>query len=117
MKREKLIKWKKIGGGSFRLYSGKIVRKNEVFSAPLHHIPLAFRDTLQPINKEDIEEIEKEIKIGSVSLEGKQHKYTIQPYTRGWWNIIDGNEKVVNEKALRKSDAEKMLKNLEETGE
>ena len=112
MKREKLIKWKKIGGGSFRLYSGKIVKKNEVFSAPLHHIPLAFRDTLQPINKEDIEK-----EIGNVSLEGKQHKYTIQPHTRGWWNIIDGNEKVVNEKALRKSDAEKMLKNLEETGE
>lgn len=118
MEREKTIKWKKIGGGSFRLYNGKIVKKNEVFFAPLHLIPEAFRDTLQPVDKKEVEEVEKEIKTGHVSVVGKSHEYSIQPHTsKGWWNIVDGNGKVLNEKALRKPAAEEMLKNLEGIGE
>ena len=115
MKREKLIKWKKIGGGSFRLYNGKIVKKNETFLAPLHLIPTAFRDTLQPVNKEDVEEMEKEIKTGGVSLVGKSHEYLIQEHSKGWWDIVDENGKILNEKALRKPAAEEMLRNLKGT--
>lgn len=43
-------RWKKTGGGSFRLKSGKIVKPNESFRAKAEDIPKAFRDILIPLD-------------------------------------------------------------------
>jgi hypothetical protein len=110
---ENMIKWKKTGGGTFRLYNGKIVKKNEVFFAPIHLIPKAFRDTVKPVDKEGIDIINQEKK--EVPLEGKSHVYSLQSPAKGWWNIVDGNGKVLNEKSLREAVAKEMLKTLEST--
>lgn len=49
----KEIRWRKTGGGSFRLGPGrnhKIIKQNQVFLARPDEIPLAFRDTIIPVD-------------------------------------------------------------------
>lgn len=51
---EKEIRWRKTGGGSFRLgpeRNHKIIKQNQVFSAKPSEIPVGFRDTIKPVDK------------------------------------------------------------------
>ena len=42
----KTISWKKLGGGSFRLATGRIIKPNQIFDATEAEIPKAFRDVV-----------------------------------------------------------------------
>lgn len=42
----------------------------------------------------------------------EEHKYELKHKGGSWYDIVDSNEKKVNNKSLRKTDAEDMLKSL-----
>lgn len=103
------IRWRKIGGGSLRLtIDGKkrIIKPNEKFKAATHEVPQAFRDVIVPL--EDIP--------GSPPapiVKGIETVYTAKPRGKGgWYDVVDKNGKVLNEKALKKEVAEKLLQDL-----
>lgn len=156
-----LPKWKKMGRGSFRMASGKIIKPNQVFTAKELEIPEAFRNLVirinpgteeeeiqylpqkpafevQPItpavqkildefnaetdavlDKKDIEVQEPVIAQVILPDAEPSEKVLIKAIPElssagtGWWNIVQSTTgKILNEKKLRKVDADKMLASL-----
>jgi hypothetical protein len=105
------MKWKKTGGGSLRLSNMRFIRSGQVFDAYPHEIPLAFRDVVICLSPVDEINAEKEKKIDYVAV--KANAYSLVSRGIGYWNVVDKNGKVINEKALRKDKAEELLKSLE----
>lgn len=131
---ENTIRYRKIGGGSLR-WKGKIIKPNEVFSALPDEIPEAFRRHLVAIDPEPEEApfapvqklmIRKKEPSGQDYGNGEDSPdsapdeetvpdgdYLIQPKGVGWFEIVNtASGKVINEKSLRKADAEKLLQEL-----
>lgn len=98
------ITWKKLGGGSFRLASGKIIKPNQVFEAYPEDIPVAFRDRVVPVNPDDLPQ--------EYPLEVVKANYQVIFKSPGWYDVVDGNGKVVNEKRLRSEDAKRLVEQL-----
>jgi len=96
------IKWKKLGGGTFRLQSGKIIKPNQVFDAYVSEIPKAFRDVVVPLDPlpED------------VPLTVTSGDYQVKSRGPGWYDVFDAFGKRVNEQALRQPEAEKLAEEL-----
>ena len=105
---EKVIRWKKIGGGSLR-FKGRIIKPGEVFRAAESEIPKSFRDVIIPL--QDIPGTKKEPAV-------PQHKvvepvYTLKKRAKGGlYDVVDAKGKVFNEKALTQEIAEKLVKDL-----
>lgn len=96
------IDWRKIGGGSFRMKSGRIIKPNEKFKARPSEIPMAFRDVVVPL--EPLPQ--------PPPLEVADAGYSLRSRGPGWYDIVDANGKVMNESALRRDDAEEQLAKL-----
>lgn len=100
------IRWKKIGGGSFQLRK-HIIKPGQVFMARPSEIPKNFRDVCIPL---------EEIKVAPpIPIEVKKTTYKIVPRgkSRSLYDVVDENGKVLNEKALIKDIAEKLVSDLE----
>jgi hypothetical protein len=106
----KKVLYRKIGRGSFRTKARKIVKPNETFLAFPEDIPEAFKDTVRPVNPEDVAEEQKVLKdVMEATAEGK---FSIR--RRGasrWFDLVENaTEKPLNEKALTEADANNLLK-------
>ena len=101
----KLIWWRKTGGGSFRL-GRRIIKPNQKFKAAEHEIPKAFRDVIIPL--QDLPS-----KVPVAPIKGIEPVYTIKPRgSGGWYDVVDTKGKALNEKALKKDIAEKLVADL-----
>ena len=107
-KRPEQIKFIQTGGGIFRLASGRIIKPKQSFKAFPDEIPEAFRDTVKPMDK-DKAEVYKETGIASVP----DIEFTVKSEGGGWYNVISAEGKVMNEKKLRKEDADELKEALE----
>ena len=101
---EKRLRWKNTGGNLYLKDKRKILH-DEVFLAFAHEVPMAFRTVVKLLedlntNKDDIAAIKA--------------RYTLRKRGVAWFDIIDGNGKIINTKAMKKADAEEMIKSLEE---
>ena len=115
----------KKGKGMLRLKSGVVVKENEVFFAYPEDIPDAFRDTIVPTNPD--ETVKKTFKKHGI-VEDKIPVYKkvktelteeeVKAYTKEGkdvpvlYNIVDKQNKVVNEEPLEKEEADLLLKDL-----
>jgi hypothetical protein len=107
------IKWKKIGGGSFHAtINGRqvIIKPGQVFFAKEEEIPSGVRDLVVPVDPVGVQKkvVEQEAKVA----EAIKPVYNLQHRGGGWFDIVDADGKVQNEKALKKEDAEMELKLL-----
>lgn len=108
------ILWKKNGGGSaiLRIDGNKRrIKPGETFLAYPEEIPLAFRDVIVPLDGNPIKfvtEDEKPVKVVSPA-------YTLRPRgnSKTWWDVVDAQGKVLNEKGLTKEIAERFKADLE----
>lgn len=99
---EDKVRWRKTGGGSFRMKNGRIIKPNEVFYATVAEIPRGFRDVIVPIDA-----LPEEAPIISAT------KYELRTRGVGWFDVVNtATGKVENENALRKADAERLLRDL-----
>ena len=109
------VSFKKVGGGSLRL-GGKIIKPGQVFTAYPHEIPKSFRDLVIPTGGAvSWKDQDKQTKVETPPpIKGKTPEFTIQPHGKSslWFDIVDGEGKVWNEKGLKKEVAEKFLANL-----
>ena len=106
---DKPVRWKKIGGGSFLL--GKhYIKQNEVFEARPSQIPKGFRDVLICL---DVLPETGKVAPEFVS-EAKKPVFTIalKGTSKFLYDILDAQGKVLNEKGLKKADAEKLIEDL-----
>jgi len=102
--------WRKTAG-TFRLPDRRIIRAGDTFWASLEEIPVSFRDTIVAVDQG-----EYDIVTGAVpaeKIEAVKLTYTKQKREEGnWWDILDGQGKIINEKALREDQADDYLKSL-----
>ena len=111
VKEEGKLKWRKVGGGSLRI-GKRIIKPGETFLAYPEEISNAFRKLVEPVDGSVVWDTKKDeappvYPITKVS-------YTVEPSAkiepRGknnlWWNVVDKDGNVLNEKALKKEDAE-----------
>ncbi len=112
-KMDSKITYRKIGGGSLRLYSPdgkleKIIKPNETFTAYAADIPPTFKKYLVRISGGE-EEIVQQYEPDEVRI--PLFEIVKKPY--GWCDIINTqNGKKVNERALRLEEAEEALRQL-----
>jgi hypothetical protein len=101
------IRWKNTGGGNLYLRDKRKILPGETFLAYPREVPMGFRDTIKPLdelggNKEN-----------NMPIIVKP-KYTLQKKGPVWYDIVDEKGKKINVKSLKKTDAEEMIKSLEE---
>ena len=102
------IRFKKTGGGSLRL-GGKIYKPNQTFMAYPYEIPDAFKDVIVPVDPNAVAREEEK------KFLGKTHEYTLKARSSGgYYDVVDSNGKVKNEKALRHAAALDLIRSLEE---
>jgi hypothetical protein len=107
--KRKKVRFIKTGGGSFRMgpeYKNRIIKPGQIFEAYPEDIPKAFRDVVKPVTP--LPEPEEE-KIPDSTT------FVIKPKgkSKTWFDVIDtSSEKPINEKALRKEEAEQLLSEL-----
>ncbi len=109
-KDEKKLRWKKIGGGSFRMgksSGGRLIKPGQTFTAYDHDIPMGFRDTIILLDPASEKEAEVPVVV-------EKPEYTVKHRSGGYYNILDSNGKVMNEEAIKgKEDAEKFIEDLQ----
>ena len=120
---EGTIKWRKEGGGSFRMASGKIIKPGQVFLARPDEIPEGFLDTVVPL--EDSPDIPVTPVRGvrarpagkkdpdELTIEVAKTEYLLKSRGGGWYDVVDSNDKVLNTKALKRQAALDLIKSLE----
>lgn len=101
------VRWRKTGGGSFRLASGKIIKQNQIFDAFPHEIPLSFRDTVVPIDKKAFEQATAGPEVKPFPLQ-----YEVKTVSPGWYAVFDSNGKRLNDRSLRLAEAQALLEEL-----
>lgn len=101
------IRFKKLGGGSLR-FGGRIIKPNEVFRAYPDDIPKGFRDIVVPLDKVPLSKEEEPIDVVKVDYELRARG------AGGWYDIFNKiTDKKVNDRALKRDAAEKLLTELE----
>ena len=101
--KSEVIRWKKIGNGSFIL-NNRYIKPGQTFMATVEEIPKAFRDVVVPVEglpEDPLLNVKKSSNYSIVEIEGTNT-----------WNIVDGQGKVLNEKPMVRIEAEKLLKAL-----
>jgi hypothetical protein len=101
MKRvEKKIRFRKEGGGSFRMANGKIIKPGQIFSAYPNEIPKEFLDVIVPLDK--IPEVPTP---EEVPVKVTQPEYSLTHRGGGYYDIVDTNGKQMNEVAIKGKEA------------
>ena len=104
------VRWKKLGGGSFHMTDSngkqRIIKPGQTFSAYPHEIPQAFRDVVVAL--ESLPEHKPPPPIKAVDSVYKLKSRG----SGGWYDVVNPNGKVLNEKALKKEDADKLIEDL-----
>ena len=83
----------------------RIIKPGQKFTAYPHEIPEAFRDVVQAL--ETLPEHKP-----PPPITGVKGVYVLKSRGSGWYDVIDVNGKVLNEKALKKEVAEKLIEDL-----
>ena len=99
------IMWKKVGGGSLRL-NGKIIKPGQTFRAHPDAIPEAFKDLIIPLEKV-IAKDEPPIVVNKAT-----YNIVSRGKSKTWFDVVDGNGKILNEKALSKETAQKLIDDI-----
>jgi hypothetical protein len=112
--KEEKPQWKKVGGGSFTM-GKQIIKPGQIFSAYPEEIPKSFRDLVQSVDGKVTFTTAKEAPLATTYPVTKV-TYTITPESKltvvpkgnsnTWFNVVDKDGNVQNEKGLRKADAE-----------
>ena len=109
-------KWQKVGGGSLRLGNNRIIKPGQIFEAFPDEISASFRKFVIPMSG-DANFKETEVK-EAVIIPGVTPKYVVKKKeftmeqkgkSKLWFNVLDENGEVVNEKSLKKEDAQALV--------
>jgi hypothetical protein len=97
-----ILRWKKLNG-SLRL-PNRIIKPNEIFLARKSDLPEAFMDNIMLLDETPVSAKRKVVKTPVYSLSKRDD---------GFFNIVDSNGKVLNEKPLKEDAAKVLLESLQ----
>lgn len=100
-----ILKWKKSSSGTFYMRGNRIIKPNEVFSARESEIPKGFRDVVVCLEPE---KLSSSITGEAARFEVLKPVYEVKMRSIGWYDVVNEYGKPINEKPLRKADAEKL---------
>lgn len=108
------LRWRKTGGGSLRLQNPyRIIKPGQTFSAKTSDIPTAFRDLVICLNTEEEVVAAKEATAQAIMDADIQFEIVEIPEKKAWYNVVKAGEiKAINEKPMRKKDAEELVATL-----
>ena len=107
------IRWRKIGGGTFQLPNGKIIKPNQVFTASVDEIPMAFRDVIVPADKDTRQKLNEEAAGNAALPVSKMPLFVIMAKSPGWFDVVNSTTgKQINEKSLREKEANNLVAEL-----
>jgi len=98
--------YQKIGKGSFRTKTGRIIKPNEKFYEFPENISDSFKDLLISLDGDIDIQIENQKDIDSQKI------YSVEKKGGGYYNVVNSEGKVQNEKGLKHDDAEELAKVL-----
>lgn len=101
-------RFKKIGGGFFRLSTGRIIKPNEIFSVEPEKIPVAFRDTVVCLDGDYYKTPEPKPE----DLPEKEEVFEIKHVGGGRYNVLNSVGKILNEGKVTKEQATAMIEEL-----
>lgn len=100
---EKQVKWRKIGGGTHKIGNRRI-KPNQVFFAYPSEIPKGLRDVIVPLKDFEMPE----------PIQIQEPLYEVKSRGGGWYDVINlVSGKAMNEKGMRKEDAEQLKETLQ----
>ena len=108
----KSVSWRKIAGTfTLRRKNGtqETISAGQVFQAMPEEIPMAFRDTIKPVDPVALEaRVNPPLDVASPG-------YRVEPRGKlpGRFNVVDGQGKVINEQPLTATEAQGLLEDLE----
>jgi len=104
--------WKKIGGGSLRI-GNRIIKPNQTFEAYPEEISPGFRNLVIPVSADA--SFTKATPKEPTPEEVVKEAYEVKPRgdSKVWFDVVDANGKVLNEKALKKDMAAQLKADLE----
>ena len=110
-----MVRYIKLGGGSLEVViNGKvrIIKPNQKFDARPEEIPENFRDVIVPLDPS--EKVAAEANKPAQKKAPSKLQYFVKKREKGvgYWDVVDKNGKVQNEKALRKAAAEELIASL-----
>lgn len=109
-KTEGKVHFQKVGRGSMRLKNGKLIKPNQKFWAFEWQVPQGGKDLLIRLDDSPPSTpLPEETPVKAVEAE-----FTLDALAGGWFNILDADGKKINEKSLRRDEAEEHLKTLNE---
>ena len=107
-----LSQWKKLGGGPFimRDWKGKkrIIKKGQVFEARADDIPLAFRDTIVPLQNV----VNHPSFDGGKGVTKSNYDVRPSPEKEGFFDIVNNKGKIISEQPMERKDALEIVKQL-----
>ncbi len=89
---------------------GRIIKPGQVFDANPAFIPVGFRDVLECLTPELIQGASP---AKEKILHESETLYKIDPIGRGWFNVVNEEGKIINDKTLRETEAMELLNELE----
>lgn len=119
LKKEGYVLFVKQGGGTFRMVNpDRIIKPNQRFWARPDDIPEAFRDLVIPVDEETAKAYRENTKVQKETgkLPPPEEKVETTDYTlqrRGaYYYVLDGDGKQVNEKGMKREEAENLINSL-----
>ena len=94
---------------------GRFIKPGQIFMAYPSEIPKSFRDLVLALSGDGKwEQTKKEEESPPAPVKVTKPLYTIQPRGKSalWFDIVDAQGKVINEKGLKKEVAEKFIEDL-----
>ena len=108
-KNEGKIHFRKEGGGTMRLTTGKIIKPTQDFWAFEHQVPKGGLDLLTRLEDSPPPTPPPE----EQPVEVAKSDFHLEHRGGGWYNILNADGKKLNEKALTKDEADEHLAKLE----
>jgi hypothetical protein len=112
------MKWKNIGGGTFQVEAGRIIKSGEIFEADPQQVPQIFRDTIIPLDpdQDPPQTLTRKKAPAKQDPDPPTGKYSIQKRNAGWFDVVDQDGNYANESALRSGEAEELMLKLNREG-
>jgi hypothetical protein len=110
-------RWRKLGGGSLRI-GKQIIKPGQIFAAFPEEISIAFRNLVEPVSgnavftDKSVAPAPAPVNVVNPVYKIKQRSgFTLEQKGKSplWFNVLNEIGEVVNEKSLKKADAEKLV--------
>ena len=108
------VRFKKVGGGSLRLHN-RIIKPGQIFIANPSDIPKSFRDLVITLDKnvkwEEVKSTTPPVPITPAVVTKPVYVVKRREGTQ-WYDVLDGQGKVLNVKGLKKEVAQNFVEDL-----